>query len=109
METSSKGIGITPLDWLMLGGALLALAVTAGYAWYTEREAPPSVEVECVFLINGVERQWLERYGMPMERGDGVRSENGTVLLGEVISVGVFGIVLLLALEKSRKVLFADE
>ena len=32
-----------------------------------------------------------------------------TVGAGEVISVGVFGIVLLLALEKSRKVLFADE
>ena len=32
-----------------------------------------------------------------------------TVGVGEVISVGVFGIVLLLALEKSRKVLFAEK
>ena len=87
MERSSKRIGITPLDWLLLGGALLALAVTVGYAWYTEREAPPNIEIECVFLIDGVERQWLEQYGMPTERGDGVRSENGTILLGKVISV----------------------
>ena len=32
-----------------------------------------------------------------------------TVGVGEVISVGVFGIVLLLALEKTRKVLFAEK
>ena len=76
------------MDWIVLLLALAVLIAALGYYLYSKKESRESFEVVCVFLIPSVERQDWERYGGEWIReGDPLRSENGTVRLGEIESV----------------------
>ena len=80
---------LTPLDWWMIGGAVVAVAVAIGIAWGSRGGGAEGelCEAEATFVVTDVEKAWIDRYGLPVEAGEAVRSENGTTKLGTVASV----------------------